>query len=160
MCRVYLYRNYFPKNMFMYWPQGCANTGTTSIQRAGPKCEYIFQKEFLENSFAQKLIPWDFFPACIGFVPGGTARRRHPQTPWRLFDVYVFSFFFPLKTSLLVYIKLLFGLLRHLSLQSWKHLWCIRFSLRSWVTKDSTADPLRHSFKSQRIPQQTHSDAH
>ena len=27
----------------MYWPQGCANTGTMSIQRAGPKCEYIFQ---------------------------------------------------------------------------------------------------------------------
>ena len=26
--------------------------------------------------FAQKLIPQDFFPACIGFVPGGNVQAR------------------------------------------------------------------------------------
>ena len=25
--------------------------------------------------FAQKLIPQEFFPACIGFVPGGTVKH-------------------------------------------------------------------------------------
>ena len=34
---------------------------------------------------------------------------------------------FPWKTSFLVYTKPLFCLLRHLSFQSWKHLWCILF---------------------------------
>ena len=37
---------------------------------------------------------------------------------------------FPLKTSFLVYTKTLFCLLRRLSFQSWRPLWCILFSLR------------------------------
>ena len=69
----------------MYWHPGCANTGTISIQRAGAKVrihisKIIPQKYFsvfalmriqAPHVFAQKLIPQEFFPACIGFVPGG-----------------------------------------------------------------------------------------
>ena len=69
----------------MYRHQGCANTGTISIQRAGAKVrihisKIIPQKYFpvfalmripAPHVFAQKLIPQEFFPACIGFVPGG-----------------------------------------------------------------------------------------
>ena len=70
----------------MYWHQGCANTGTISIQRAGAKVQihiskitpqkyfpvFAFVRIQAPHVFAQKLIPQEFFPACIGFVPGGT----------------------------------------------------------------------------------------
>ena len=83
---MYLHRNLFPKNIFMYWHQGCANTGTMSIQRAGAKVRihiskiipqkyfpvFAFMRIQAPHVFAQKLIPQEFFPACIGFVPGGT----------------------------------------------------------------------------------------
>ena len=84
-----------PPKYFMYWHQGCVNTGytaTVSIRRDGAKvriqnCEGA-NTYFKNNSskifsvlarvriqaphvFVQKLIPQDFFPACIGFVPGG-----------------------------------------------------------------------------------------
>ena len=59
------------------------------------------------------------------------AWRGPQQPPWRLFGVYAFASFFPLKTSFLVYTKPFFCLLRHLSFQSCKHLWCILFSLQS-----------------------------
>ena len=61
-----------------------------------------------------------------------TARGRPPQTPGSLFGVYVFSFSvpsFPLENKLFGIHQTCFCLLRHLSFQSWKHLWCI-FSLR------------------------------
>ena len=69
----------------MYWHQGCANTGTISIQRAGAKVR-IHNSKIIPQTyfpvfalmriqappvFAQKLIPQECFPACIGFVPGG-----------------------------------------------------------------------------------------
>ena len=50
-----------------------------------------------------------------------TGRRGPPQTPGSLFGVYVFSFSvpsFPLITSILVYTKPVFCLLRHLRFQS------------------------------------------
>ena len=67
----------------MYLHQGCANTGTISIQRAGAKVrihisKIIPQKYFpvfalmriqAPHVFAQKSIPQEFSPACIGFVP-------------------------------------------------------------------------------------------
>ena len=59
-----------------------------------------------------------------------TARRGPQRPPWRLFGVYVFSFVFPWKQAFWYTPKLLFCLFRDLSFQSWKHLWCILFSLR------------------------------
>ena len=69
----------------MYWHQGCANTGTISIQRAGAKVRihiskiipqkyfpvFAFMRIQAPHVFVQKLIPQEFFSACIGFVPGG-----------------------------------------------------------------------------------------
>ena len=65
-----------------------ANTGATcictemnSLQNLANMQKMISQKYFpvfarkriqAPHVFAQKLIPRDFFPACIGFVPGGT----------------------------------------------------------------------------------------
>ena len=36
------------------------------------------------HAFAQKLIPQDFFPACIGFVPGGTGLEQLNFKVWNL----------------------------------------------------------------------------
>ena len=52
-----------------------------------------------------------------------------PQTPRRLFGVYVISLF-SLENKTFGIHQTSFCLLRHLSFQSWKHLWCILFSLR------------------------------
>ena len=55
-----------------------------------------------------------------------------PQTPWRLFDVYVFSFFFPCKQAFWYIPNLFFCLLRHWSFQSWKP-FGVYFSLRPMI---------------------------
>ena len=46
--------------------------------------------------------------------------------------VYMYAPSFSLENKLLVYTKPLFCLLRHLSFQSWKHLWCILFPSETW----------------------------
>ena len=65
-------------------------------------------------------------------------QNLYTNAAWRGFPTNTFKalwcicifLLFPLKASFLVYTKPLFCLLRQLSFQSWKHLWCILFSLR------------------------------
>ena len=57
-----------------------------------------------------------------------SVKRSPPQTPGRLFGVYVFfSLLFLWEQAIGSTPNLFFCLLRHLSFQSWKHLWCIFF---------------------------------
>ena len=71
----------------------------------GPKCEYIFDKIIPQNYFpvfalmriqaphvfAQKLIPQDFFPACIGFVPGGNREKGFETRNFKLCNVIILA---------------------------------------------------------------------
>ena len=67
-----------------------------------------------------------------------TARRGPPQTPCRLFGcICLFLLWYTPNLSFF------FCLLRHLSFQSCKHLWCILFSLRNFQWTIST--PLKVS---------------
>ena len=84
MRRMYLHRNQLPKNVFMYWHQGCANTDTISIQRAGQSANTYFKNNSSKifscirtrantgpTCIRAKINSSRFFPAYIGFVPGG-----------------------------------------------------------------------------------------
>ena len=64
-------------------------TETNSLKNLDNMRKMIPQKSFpvfarvriqAPHVFAQKLIPQEFFPACIGFVPGGNRKRTFAVT--------------------------------------------------------------------------------
>ena len=64
---------YTPRNNF---PQELANMQKMTPQKYFP----VFARVRIQvpHAFAKKLIPQEFFPACIGFVPGGSLSAFSP----------------------------------------------------------------------------------